>query len=127
KATGDIGILNEKISYMSINKNEFTESYSLLSHVEKQVQAIINSFIPNTYLPRYGGGDWDDTLQPANHDLTQKMVSGWTVALLYEALHVFSTEIEDIHKNYANELKHLNEKILKHYEEHIIVDFIPAG
>ena len=40
--------------------------------LKKQVQAIINSFIPNTYLPRYGGGDWDDTLQPANHDLTQK-------------------------------------------------------
>lgn len=127
KATGDIQILNERISYMSIEKNEFFGEASLIAHVEKQIQSIINSFIPGTFLPRYGGGDWDDTLQPANHDLTQKMVSGWTVALLYEAIRVFADEIEDVYLSYAKDLKQLNQKIVEHYEEHIIVDDIPAG
>ena len=127
RATGDIQILNERIGYMSFEKNQFTENVSLLSHVEKQIQAIIKSFIPNTYLPRYGGGDWDDTLQPANHELTQKMVSGWTVALLYEAIRVFSDEIIDVYPSYAKDLKTLNLNIVKNYEEHIIVDEIPSG
>jgi len=127
KATSDHKILSEQIPYMSIEKNEFTEPVSLLQHVILQVESIQKTFIPETSLPRYGGGDWDDTLQPANHDLTNKMVSGWTVALLYEALKELSTELSAHHQALSKELKELSLRVKADYEKYIIVDGIPAG
>ncbi len=127
KATNDFSILSEQIPFMSIEKNEFTDKYSMMTHLNYQLKAIKNSFIPNTHLPRYGGGDWDDTLQPANHELTNKMVSGWTVALLYEALFELSKELLDYDLDFAKELKSLAENVKHDYEKYIIVDDIPAG
>ncbi len=127
KATNDFTILSEQIPFMSIEKNEFTERYSMMTHLNYQLNAIKNSFIPNTHLPRYGGGDWDDTLQPANHDLTNKMVSGWTVALLYEAIFELSNQLIDYDLEFAKDLKTLAEAIKHDYEKYMIVDDIPAG
>ncbi|MDX9692028.1 MAG: amylo-alpha-1,6-glucosidase, partial [Acholeplasmataceae bacterium] len=127
KATGDTKILYEMIPSMSMKEHAFTEQTTLLDHVKHQVEAIKSSFIKDTYLPRYGGGDWDDTLQPANHDLTEKMVSGWTVALLYEALSLFSVEIKEVLPDLADTYHELAKNIYKDYETYIIVDGIPAG
>jgi cellobiose phosphorylase len=127
KGTEDIDILDESVSYMSIEKNDYVDKDVIYHHVKKQIQAIQNSFIPGTYLPCYGGGDWDDTLQPANHDLTKKMVSGWTVALLYDTLKTFSEEIGKYDSEYAKELTVLVQKIKADYQKHMVVDGIPAG
>lgn len=127
KATHDLSIMDVEIPYMSIKQNNFVKGETLYGHIKKQINTIIQSFIPGTYLPRYGGGDWDDTLQPANHDLTNKMVSGWTVALLYEALRTFSDEIMSYDEEYAKELRILIQKIKDDYQKHMIVDGIPAG
>ncbi|QWB96284.1 cellobiose phosphorylase [Mycoplasmatota bacterium] len=127
QATSDTQILDEEIAYMSMNKNEFTEFFTLKHHIKKQMETIINSFIPGTYLPRYGGGDWDDTLQPANHDLTHKMVSGWTVALLYEAFHTLGVELENSDPTLSNELLELSKNIKNDYMKYMIVDDIPSG
>jgi 1,2-beta-oligoglucan phosphorylase len=127
KATNDFSILEEQIPYMSLELNDFTEKTSLMEHLKLQIETMIESFIPNTYLPAYGGGDWDDTLQPANHDLTKIMVSGWTVSLLYEALNQLSIELNDYDKSYSIEVKTLAQNIKKDYEKHIIADGIPSG
>ncbi|MDX9691937.1 MAG: amylo-alpha-1,6-glucosidase [Acholeplasmataceae bacterium] len=127
KATGDLSILNEMIPSMSMKENGFTKDSSLLDHVKFQIESIKKTFIQNTYLPKYGGGDWDDTLQPANHDLTEKMVSGWTVALLYEALYVFSNEIKSILPELADDYHHLASKVKEDYDKYLIVDGIPSG
>ncbi|MCD4826473.1 MAG: hypothetical protein K8Q99_01675 [Acholeplasmataceae bacterium] len=127
QATSDFSILDEKVPYMSMHKNEFTESYGLIEHIKKQINTIKESFIPNTYLPRYGGGDWDDTLQPANHDLTTKMVSGWTVALLYESVHLLGAELESKDKELSEELLALAKNIKADYKKYMIVDGIPSG
>ena len=73
--TGDYSILNEKVSYMSLKTNDFTtKKATVLDHIKKIIKTVKSSFIKDTHLPKYGGGDWDDTLQPANQDLTDKMV-----------------------------------------------------
>ncbi len=127
KGTEDLSILDEFVNYMSIQKNDFVEKTAIYDHVKKQIQAIEDTFISGTYLPRYGGGDWDDTLQPANHDLTKKMVSGWTVALLYDTLKTFGEEIIKYDNEYAKELNLLAQKIKADYQKHMVVDGIPAG
>ena len=127
KATKDLFILDKVIPYMNLDINDFDAPDTLMNHVNKQINTIKSSFIKGTSLPKYGGGDWDDTLQPANHDLTYKMVSGWTVALLYESIQLFSEEIMMYDQMKANELKTLAINIKEDYEHYLIVDHIPAG
>jgi CRISPR-associated protein Csx3 len=43
-------------------------------------------FLPSLSLPRYGDGDWDDSLQPADAALRARMVSSWTAELMYQTL-----------------------------------------
>ena len=43
-------------------------------------------FLPGVALPRYGEGDWDDSLQPADPILRERKVSSWTAALMYQTL-----------------------------------------
>ena len=81
--TKDFTILEELVSYTDLDTGEYTkEKDTILNHVNKAIEAIKASFIPGTYLACYNGGDWDDTLQPANQELRKIMVSGWTTVLI---------------------------------------------
>ena len=42
--------------------------------------------VPGTALMAYGHGDWNDSLQPAEPWMAERMVSAWTNALLFETL-----------------------------------------
>ena len=53
---------------------------------EKLLATVRERFIPDTHLIRYGEGDWNDSLQPADPKMRDWMVSSWTVALLYQQL-----------------------------------------
>ncbi len=125
--TSDTSILNEQLSYMSLEKNDFTtEKYSLYHHLKKILKRLKQTHIKGTNLPAYGGGDWNDTLQPANHDLTFKMASTWTVSLLYGALTNLSKVIKG-DKNLAKEIKSYQKSLKTDYFNHLVVDDIPTG
>jgi cellobiose phosphorylase len=47
-------------------------------------------FIPGTHLIRYGEGDWNDSLQPADPKMRDWMVSSWTVALLFQQVNRYA-------------------------------------
>lgn len=126
KATRDLSILNEQVPYMSKKDNAFVwPEKTLLDHIVSTLDCIEASYIPNTHLPRYGGGDWDDTLQPANHDLTSKMVSGWTIALLYDALNTLAIELSDL--PLSKRLNQMKEDMQKDYETYMVKAGVPAG
>jgi cellobiose phosphorylase len=127
EATNDVAILEVAIPYMDKRTGTFTEvTASLKDHVWDILTTLLASVIPGTHLPSYGGGDWDDTLQPANAALTKKMVSGWTVALLYEALKglesypLFEEKRQMVLTDFIVALK-------RDYHNYLIVDGIPAG
>lgn len=58
----------------------------VLEHVERALDAIDAARVPGTDLPRYGHGDWNDSLQPADPELAARLVSTWTVTLQDHAL-----------------------------------------
>ncbi len=126
-STNDFTILHEKVPYMSMKQDRFTKEVKLIDHVKHQLETIENSFIKNTFLPKYGGGDWDDTLQPANQNLKENMVSGWTVALLYEAINVLSIKVKHYDEDLYCKLTDLQINIKKDYNKFIINDELPAG
>jgi len=113
---------------MSIRENNFTnDTYSILEHVKFQFKAIKDSSIPNTSLPKYGGGDWDDTLQPANTRLKESMVSGWTVALLYESIKDFIQAIKDVNPEFTNELQVYLNNLQSDYKKYLLLNNEPVG
>ncbi|MBQ7840300.1 MAG: cellobiose phosphorylase [Lachnospiraceae bacterium] len=80
-ATGDYSILTEELPY----DDAPVQTETLLAHISRALDNIRQTrLISHTGLITYAGGDWDDTLQPANDELKQSLVSAWTIALAYQ-------------------------------------------
>ena len=126
--TKDFSILDEMVVYTDRQSCDFMqEKYTLKHHLDNEVKNIILNYIPNTSLSSYGGGDWDDTLQPANHSLASNMVSGWTVALTYEVFTKLASLFTEYDMEEANKYAKLAADIKADYEKYLIPDGIPAG
>ena len=87
EATGDLAFLDVRVSWCNDERREpAAHEDPIAVHVEKLLATVRERFIPGTHLIRYGEGDWNDSLQPADAALRDAMVSSWTVALLYQQL-----------------------------------------
>ena len=85
EATDDTAFLSEPVPWgMGTGAGEAEAWTSVAGHIEALLQGVAARFIPGTHLPRYGNGDWNDTLQPADLSLREWMVSSWTVALFFQ-------------------------------------------
>ncbi|PHZ86516.1 GH36-type glycosyl hydrolase domain-containing protein [Paremcibacter congregatus] len=85
EASGDAAFLDEIMPYYPDEGNEVAERSPLSEHVDRLINTIAASFIPGTALVPFGGGDWNDSMQPVNQDLAQRLISSWTVELNYQA------------------------------------------
>lgn len=91
EATGDFGFLDEQIAWRRSDTFEKTaRAVPVKEHAEKLLAAVQARFIEGTHLIRYGEGDWNDSLQPADPKLRDIMVSSWTVALLYQQINRYA-------------------------------------
>ncbi|HKE39232.1 MAG TPA: cellobiose phosphorylase [Casimicrobiaceae bacterium] len=87
EATNDVAFLDETAPWCNDETLERTANEdTIAAHVDKALATMRERFIPGTNLIRYGEGDWNDSLQPADPKLRDIMVSSWTVALLYQQL-----------------------------------------
>jgi len=84
EATGDHAFLDEQIPWTAEDFGVTAQRDTVAAHVEKLLAGVKERFIPGTHLIRYGLGDWNDALQPADPAMRDWMVSAWTVALLYQ-------------------------------------------
>lgn len=126
--TNDYTILHEKVPYITTKTYQFTEeAASILDHAKKEIGYIKEHFLHDTYLSSYGDGDWDDTLQPANAQLKQYMVSSWTVSLTYQAVNQLSKVMEDTDKKEADELKTLALGIEADFQKYILRNEVIPG
>ncbi|OZB91087.1 GH36-type glycosyl hydrolase domain-containing protein [Paenibacillus sp. XY044] len=128
RATEDFGILEEKVPYTVKHKFHFTaETATILDHVYKEIDYIRSHFLHDTCLSSYGDGDWDDTLQPANAQLKQFMVSSWTVALTYQTMTQLSDAMKSAKPELASELHEMAQGIKGDYEKYMLgTDVIPG-
>jgi cellobiose phosphorylase len=85
EATNDLGFLDVEVAWRRADGSAATaHADPIAAHVEKLLATARGRFIPGTHLIRYGEGDWNDSLQPADPSLRDWMTSSWTVALLYQ-------------------------------------------
>lgn len=84
--TSDLAFLDEPLPWTRDDFELTTHADPVGAHVERLIATVREKFIPGTHLIRYGLGDWNDSLQPADPAMRDWMVSSWTVALLYQQI-----------------------------------------
>ena len=123
KVTGDVKVLDEKVPYFG-----GSELFTLNEHVELLIKMIEDSYVGETALVPFGGGDWNDSLQPKNEELAKRLISSWTVEMNYQA---FSDYVE-VYENAgnvqrANELREVVKKIKADFNQYLVKDNVVAG
>lgn len=86
-ASGDAGLLDEVLPFHG------GEAVSLAAHVEQALALIRQRVVPGTGLAAYWHGDWNDSLQPADPALRERLCSAWTVTLHHQMLHTLATAL----------------------------------
>lgn len=123
KVTGDLSILDEKVPYF-----DGQELFTVSEHMECLVKMIKDSYIGSTALVPFGGGDWNDSLQPVNEELAKRLISSWTVQMNYQA---FSEYAEVYAKggdsDKAQALSKTAENIKSDFNRYLIKDGVVAG
>jgi len=127
KVTSDYSILDMKLPYFNAEKNQKAESTPISEHLDKLIQMIMDSFIPGTSLVPFGGGDWNDSLQPVSHDLAERMISSWTVEMNYQAFTQYSRICENSYPELASKLKSVCKNIKTDFNKYLVKDGVIAG
>jgi cellobiose phosphorylase len=128
KVTGDLKILEEFVPYYQENSSNGIEKYPVSEHIDRLIRMIINSFIPGTSLVPFGGGDWNDSLQPVSRELARSMISSWTVEMNYQAFNHYCA-IYDLSgdTSKARELADICERIKGDFNKFLVEDGVVAG
>jgi 1,2-beta-oligoglucan phosphorylase len=128
KVTGDLRILDETLPYYHPDGPAQAEKTLLSEHVDRLIRMITDSFISGTALVPFGGGDWNDSLQPVSKDLAGRMISSWTVEMNYQAF----SSYKDIYilqnwQEKADNLVRICERIRADFNTFLVKDGIVAG
>jgi cellobiose phosphorylase len=126
-ATGDYSILHEEVAYRHLaDAQPSRQSETVLEHIKAAVNTIRERFVPGTALINYAGGDWDDTLQPADEALKTKLVSAWTVALAFQVIRNLS-QVTEADPAFSASLAEMAEEMKTSFRTLLIKDGIIAG
>jgi cellobiose phosphorylase len=126
-ATGDSSIFQEQVVYHHLaDAKPSHESESILEHVKAAVETIQKRFLHGTALISYAGGDWDDTLQPADEAMKTKLVSAWTVALAFQVIRNLS-QVTTMDPEFSAMLADMSERIKDSFQDLLIKDDVIAG
>jgi cellobiose phosphorylase len=127
RVTGDLKLLDEILPYHHENGTSDAEKTPLSEHIDRLIRLIVNSFLPGTSLVPFGGGDWNDSLQPVSKELAQRMISTWTVEMNYQAFMQYHLVYEQTDTKKADELKKICRQIKADFNKYLIRDGVVAG
>lgn len=128
KATGDAAFLDEVLPYYHADGVEAAEKTALSEHLDRLINMIIASFLPGTSLVPFGGGDWNDSMQPVSHELATRLVSTWTVELSYQAFNAYREVCVRIGRSeQAASLEAICENIKTDLNQYLIRDETVSG
>lgn len=133
RASGDFSILDERLPYYQPDLSPGSAAAPaapkpVFEHVARVIALVVGSFVPGTALVPFGGGDWNDSLQPVSKDLARRLISSWTVQMCYQAL----GEYREIctragYARTATQLQHVARRILADFNRHLVKDGVVAG
>lgn len=128
KTTEDSRILLEELPYYHEDSEKTSEITPLNEHIERLIRMINSSFIPGTSLVPFGGGDWNDSLQPVGKELARRMISSWTVEMNYQAFRQYQAVCRMTgQERMADRLDEICLKIRSDFNKYLVKDGIVAG
>jgi cellobiose phosphorylase len=84
--------------------------------------------LPGTALPRYGDGDWDDSLQPADPAMRRQMVSAWTAELMFQTVRRYAAAMSHFGEHdRAQDADTLADAIEADFQRYLMPGGIVAG
>jgi len=95
-ASGDGSVLDERVPFFDARGPDAGEAATVWQHAERALALIRRRVIPGTSLAAYGHGDWNDSLQPADPALRDRLCSAWTVTLHVQALSALARALRSI-------------------------------
>lgn len=128
KASGDFAILDEPLAYFQEPEPDRPVTAPLSEHVDRIIALVVKSFVPGTALVQFGGGDWNDSLQPVSADLARRLISSWTVQMCYQALCEYREVCERAGRAAtAQALDEITARILADFQRHLVRAGVVAG
>jgi cellobiose phosphorylase len=95
-ATADAAILDAVVPFFEAAGDDRAERATVWRHVERAFTLIDARMIPGTRLVAFGHGDWDDSLQPADPSMRDRLCSSWTVTLHHQTLTTLASALRSI-------------------------------
>jgi cellobiose phosphorylase len=127
EATNDLAFLDEPVAWRD-DAGATERRDAIAGHVEKLLATVRERFIPGTHLIRYGEGDWNDSLQPADPRMRDWMVSSWTVALLFQQVNRYAEVLRRAGRSgEAEALSELGAAIREDFHRHLMRAGTVAG
>jgi len=127
-ATGDTTILDEGLPFYHEKGPDHSEVLPLRQHMDRLLTMIKDSFIKSTALVPFGGGDWNDSLQPVSDDLASRMISSWTVEMNYQAFMQYAQVLKSVDENEkSQELLDICARIKNDFNNYLVKDGVVAG
>jgi cellobiose phosphorylase len=101
-AGSDDGVfLDHVVPFFHPDGDARAEHATILAHVERALGVVTRRTIPGTRLVAYGHGDWNDSLQPVDPAMRERLCSAWTVTLHLQVLHTLGAALRRVGRTAA--------------------------
>jgi cellobiose phosphorylase len=128
QASEDPTLLDEVVPFFDDRGDEQAEKGTVRVHVERALQLIGRRMIPGTHLAAYGHGDWNDSLQPVDPTLSERLCSSWTVTLHHQMLTTLAAALRSAGRaEQAETLDAMARQVRADFQRLLIVDQTLAG
>jgi len=127
-ASGDAGLLKEQVPFFDSRGTDVAERATVWEHVQRALSLIEKRVIPGTALAAYGHGDWNDSLQPADPAMRERMCSAWTVTLHFQALVSLASALRGIGRAAeADRFEKSAEAVRTDFQKRLVIDGVLTG
>jgi hypothetical protein len=125
--TGDPSLLDAQVPFHRA-KSQTGRPATILQHVDRALGVIGRRLVAGTSLAAYGHGDWNDSLQPADPAMREKLCSTWTVILHHQTLTTLARAMRLAgHVARATSLESEAGRVRRDLRKSLMVDGVLAG
>jgi cellobiose phosphorylase len=126
-ASEDAALLDESVPFFAASGSRL-DGACVWQHVERALAVIRTRRIAGTHLAAYGHGDWNDSLQPADPALRERLCSAWTVTLHHQVFSLLASALHGIGRvEAATALAAEAAQVQADFQRLLVVDGVVTG